>query len=874
MRIHDLVIDNVRAIRHLELRDLPDSGVILIHGDNEAGKSTILDAIDAVLNVRHTSGGGQIRVLEPVGRDEGPEVSLTATVGPYTFTIHKRFKRRKLAELHITAPARQQFTGREADDKLEAILSEHLDADLAAVLFLRQGAADPGIAAAGIPSVTRALDEGGGAGGSLAGTEDTELMARIAAEYAEHFTAQGKKKAGYAALESAVDEARAVLRDRRADVERLADAVDEVERRNTEISDIDAELPEATEEHSLRAAEAEAARGVQAKADAAREKRERAEVDLRRAEEDLAARRAARERVDELRAESAALGEQLAPAVERAREEGETVARLTAERDTARGAVQAAREEVRRARAAGERARRARRLAELGDLVSRLDAADAELDRLLGAQPARPVTDADVRAIEEASSEVAVQRRLLDATAAKLDITSDTPAEITVDDTRVDVGEAISVALSEGTTIGLGGFTAVYRAGAAGSGSGAALEEAERVLADTLAAAGCDDLGTARSRRDEHSRLAADTAAARAQRDELTSGVDGREIRAELARLRDEASDDVSGVTVTPEEADALVERAEHDLDEATDAADRAEAALKPWGEKKAASELTVLEAKKEFKDAEVSAAEAELDSAEAAVPGAELEAAREAAATGLARAVEEDEALAAEVATLNPALAEDLLAGAAARLDNLRERRAQAEKRVIGLSSQIEVATGAAEQADRAEAALEAAELELQRRTRRAEAAKLLWETMCAHRDAARARYAEPFARALNRYAAVVFGPDVEFTLGENLEVQARTVADTTISLDQLSGGAREQMGILTRFAIAELAGKTSEGRVPVPVMVDDALGATDPSRLALMNSLFTTVGRDAQVFVLTCFPRRFDRVAAARTISMGEVK
>jgi len=213
-------------------------------------------------------------------------------------------------------------------------------------------------------------------------------------------------------------------------------------------------------------------------------------------------------------------------------------------------------------------------------------------------------------------------------------------------------------------------------------------------------------------------------------------------------------------------------------------------------------------------------------------------------------------------------------LKGAAARLANLRERRAQADRRVAELGSQIEVATGAAEQLDRAEAVLEAAELDLHRATRRAEAVKRLWETMCAHRNAARARYAEPFARALNRYAAVVFGPDVEFTLGENLEVQARTVGDTTVALDQLSGGAREQMSILTRFAIAELAGRGSEGRVPVPVMVDDALGATDPDRLALMNSLFTNVGRDAQVFVLTCFPRRFDRVTAARTVSMGELK
>mgnify|MGYP001761575524 FL=1 len=39
-------------------------------------------------------------------------------------------------------------------------------------------------------------------------------------------------------------------------------------------------------------------------------------------------------------------------------------------------------------------------------------------------------------------------------------------------------------------------------------------------------------------------------------------------------------------------------------------------------------------------------------------------------------------------------------------------------------------------------------------------------------------------------------------------------------------------------------------------------------------MNSLFSQVGKTSQVLVLTCFPQRFDRVAAARTYSMDELK
>lgn len=873
MRIHDLIIDNVRAIEHLELRDLPATGVILIHGENEAGKSTILDAIDAVLHFKHTAGGKDVRVLEPAGRDAGPEVTLTATVGPYTFTIHKRFKRRKLSELSISAPRREQYTGREADDKLEAILGEHLDRDLAATLFLRQGAAEPGIAAAGIPSVTRALDAG--AQDVPSGSEDTELMERIREEYGRYFTAQGKKKASFTALENAAGAARALAEGKREELQRLSGAVDEVEARTTEITEIDAELPQAQEEHSRREQEAAAAREVQAAADAAREATQRAAVDLERAEADLAARAAARERLEGLRAEAGELAALLEPAAEKAREEREAVAALTGARDAAREALHVARENAKAARAGHEAARRRSRLAELEELSAKLDAADAELARLLEALPERPVTDDDVRRIEESANEVALQRKLADATSAKLDITPDTATTITITvdgDTRALDGTT-SVTVVEGTELRLGAFDVVYRAGAGSSDGAGALEDAERDLAEALAAAGCDSAEEARARRDEHARLAADADAARARRAELTQGRDAQEMRVELIRLRDAVEPaDSHGPGV--EEAEAASAAAERAVDEATEDAERADAALRPWEERKAGTELSVLEARKEAKDSEVAAASRELESAEATTPLAALEAAREEAAGALERLAADCDALAAEVAAANPALAADLLDGAAARLDNLRQRRTQAENRVLELGGRIEMATGIAEQADRADAALEAAEHELARTTRRAEAARLLWKTMNAHRDAARARYAEPFARALNRYAAVVFGPDVEFTLGDDLQVQARTVGGTTVALDQLSGGAKEQLAILTRFAIAELAGRGGEGEVPVPVMVDDALGATDPERLVLMNSLFTNVARDAQVFVLTCFPKRFDRVVAARRASISELK
>ncbi|MCT1694203.1 AAA family ATPase [Corynebacterium sanguinis] len=875
MKIHSISLRNVRAVEHLELDDIPDTGVMLLHGDNEAGKSTVLDAIDAVLNFKHSTSDSRVKVLAPAGKDVGPEITLRATVGPYTFSVRKVFLRKKRSELTITAPKREQFTGREADDKLEAILDEHLDKTLAATLFLRQGELDPGIAAAGIPSITRALDTGeAGSDEAAPGTEDTALMQRIEAEYLRFFTAKGRKNAAYADLEKRVESVSASVAELDAEVARLSGFVDEVARKETEIARISAELPEAVEQEATRAEEAAAAKALADKAEAAQQAKDRAEIDLERATEDIAARAAARSRVDALTAEAAELSASLVTAREAAEGEQARVVELTGARDRAKERLAQARADVKDAEAARQQVRGRIRAAELGEIITRLDAADKELADLRAAQPEKPVTDADVRAVETAREELGLQRRLRDTASAKLEITAPEGSVLSVDGDVVDFDGTATVGVHHGTRVGIGDVDVVYR-GAQGTEQAAeAVESAQRELSELLDAHGCDDIDALRSLRDTHAELAGELTMAQRRREDVLGARDAEELRAEHARLAALVEGDAVVGELGEDEAEAALSAAQRELDEASDALELAEGALRPWAERKEATALAVLEERAEAKTAEKDAAVASLAAAEEKTPTEQLETARERAAVVLDAAKKQAEVLAAELKHADPELAADLLEGAQVKVRNLRNRLGEAERRVAELSGRIEQAAGVAEQADRAASTLEAAESELATTTRRAEAAQLLRETMLRHRDEARARYAAPFAEALNRYATRVFGPDVEFTLGESLEIQARTLHGATVALDQLSGGAKEQLALLVRFAIAELAGTGQAGKSPVPVIVDDALGATDPTRLELMNSLFNQVGRESQVFVLTCFPQRFDRVSVAKVASISELK
>jgi len=87
-------------------------------------------------------------------------------------------------------------------------------------------------------------------------------------------------------------------------------------------------------------------------------------------------------------------------------------------------------------------------------------------------------------------------------------------------------------------------------------------------------------------------------------------------------------------------------------------------------------------------------------------------------------------------------------------------------------------------------------------------------------------------------------------------------------IPFDALSGGAREQITLLMRLAAAMCAAE--EGGVPV--VLDDALGYTDPLRLEAMGVVLSLAGRRCQIVVLTCVPDRYRHVTGARVVSLGE--
>ena len=149
------------------------------------------------------------------------------------------------------------------------------------------------------------------------------------------------------------------------------------------------------------------------------------------------------------------------------------------------------------------------------------------------------------------------------------------------------------------------------------------------------------------------------------------------------------------------------------------------------------------------------------------------------------------------------------------------------------------------------------------ERNEQRAAAARLLKDTFDKHRSEARKRYMDPFKQAIDQLGKIIYGPTFSVEISEDLQVVSRALDGTTLRVDQLSHGTREQIAVLSRLACAAIISPEDGG---VPVIIDDALGWSDPQRLRTMCTAIATAAKECQVILLTCTPDRYCHIEGAQ--------
>ncbi|MEP9355068.1 AAA family ATPase [Xanthobacter sp. KR7-65] len=873
MRVRRLAIENFRKFRAPVVLEGFTDGLNLVCEPNETGKSTILDALRAVLFERHSAKSDRIRSFRPQGDEVAPTVELAFDIAGAPWRLTKRF---------LMAPAVTldgpdgRFSSDAAEEKLQTLLgfsragkSGATDDSRGALglLWVEQGLSFH----LGTPGETarRTLEEAlaGEIGAVTGGRRAKAVVQQVEKSLADFYTATGLPtkrlqqalKAAEAARQQAVDRARELeqfegvlerLEQKRSEQRRLIRDIEDPQV-DAELKALDLEIDRARAAgQALEIADlaARAAGGRRAELEQRREQRSRLAARLAAAE---AAAAAAREAVEAHR-----------QVIERARA-GQTAASLALE--TARAGLREA--EAQRDQAVAERTARSHRAA-LALAFARLDRAEAlalAIKEREGRIAEERMDEAAIQRLRQLEEAVGTARAQAKAGAASLTLALEAGAP----EIRLD-----GMALADGATVRLTGArvlaipgvgTLTFTPPPSGEAALARLRAAERDLADFIAGTGHDtpaaahDGGRSRARDETEllglvTRLKAETPAdgtlgigegleplrgalagvprpAPEAKEATVAAADpetryraARTAEAEAAARREVALEGLKSGQLREVALSAALERAEAERERLADdlAADR-----------------------RERSDADLDAALAEAGAAEARAR-VDRDAARRAAdaldAAALARRRDTLRRKRETLQSQRPALAGEL-----ARLEE--------QARTLGGEGPASRAATAAEEADAAEAALARVKGE-------ADTLALLHAVLKeAQQDAAR-RYLAPVTQRIEPYVRRLL-PAASLSFGEDFRPQLLTRGGRAEAAELLSKGTQEQIAILTRLAFADLL--IDRGQ-PASLVLDDALVFADDDRFDTMMEILAEAAGRMQVLILSCRASAYRGIPATR--------
>ncbi|MFT6942004.1 MAG: energy-coupling factor transporter ATP-binding protein EcfA2 [Nitriliruptoraceae bacterium] len=877
MKLHYIHLTDVRGVsdRRYQFTD----GVTVFVGANEAGKSTVAEALQLLLDEKDSTTKASIRSIRPAHNDADPTIELSCTTGPYTLTYRKVFGRspkRRATTLTVSAPRPESHTGDEAHDRMQEILAETVDEQLWSALRVQQrhdvGQAD--LASSG--ALSAALDAANEGGATL--RDDGTLMSRVDTAFGEFWTDGGKAKKLLTDADEASRTVGVMLDAARAELAGVADATARHDRLVHQIEGWRRALPEL--ERTAKDA-VEVVAGLASKRDAittAERVVAAAHADLIRAQERGTQRAALVTQLASLQSSVTGRAAAADQVVKQAGDADLLVTEKRDERDVARGALDAA--------------KAAHRAAESDVKLLRLDDEILTLSRRLTEAEAAHAAREDARATidDDAPSAAAIERleqldfdvrtaaAVMEVDLPRLRITGPAGHTVAIDGTTTALGaNGVDRAIDAEVSVNVDDVTMTVLPGASANALADQHVEAERALRVGLEHVGTTDVAAARARRD-----AAASAQSELDRAEdawrqllAADGLDG--IRASLTHAQQSRAALQAGRVAT-QSLPPDVATAEAAVSAALDAVTASESSSRLA---EATLEALVSAAGTARTDATTATVQLQSDRDRAA----EVESALTSARAELADDALADAVTAAEMQLTDAAQARteatEALAGlhvegleadaesAQAGLAATRRQRDDANESRAELWGSIKATTdrGLGERVPELEATLATATAKAAALHHKADALAMLRETLIRHRDAARARYQAPLKAEVERIGGVVFGDSFEVTLDDELKIITRTMDGTTLEVDQLSGGAQEQLAIITRLAAAALVDR-KDG---VPLILDDTLGFADPERRGRVNTLLGRVGQRNQIIVLTCDPDRFRGIphATFRTIA-----
>ena len=875
MRIHHLRLENYRGVDFLEI-DFPADGVTIIEGDNEVGKSSIPEAIDLLLTERDDANKRSVKAVKPVHQDVGTVVEIELSSGRYHFRYRKRWHRERETSLEILTPAKSQLTGREAHDRVRAILEETLDEGLWRALRLRQGTTIEQASFAG-GSLGRALDLA--AGGTASGGNEDDLWGRITTEYERYWTPTGQMKAERKEAATAVAESV----ERVADLEEVLRSLEDDAKKVARLTEHDQTLAQkqAANNHELAGllAQSDAISAQRNEVDRLGAQRDTAQANLRLAQAENERRAELVRRLHDANETVVSNNAQITAAVPTQAQAAQQLADV--ERDVTAAQATLAEAETAHRRAVADRDYRRQQIEtdQLSERHQRVVAAREDQAAARATVETSLVDDDLVQRIETAHLERATAEAAATSGAATVDVEALSAIQIEID------GQPVALAAGDQHRIEVGGSAQVVLPGTismvvkAGTGAQDLAERLRRAEADFAAA--CEQGAVAGLAEARKVALARNDAAGALVRLEKSIAQDLRDLTAELlAQKVDSLTQRVAaysnGRSAEPplpadfDAAQALAAQGERARQAAQDHLDRLSRDLTVATENVhrveqggVAARARLEQADKAFSEATAALEVARQERNDDTVAEGYMAAERAMGACLEALTIAET-----SLAAADPGAVEDRRSNAEAVETRLANERHTNETSIRDLRARLHLRgeEGLAGKLDIEKSTLLQRQMEHEQLEGRAVAARVLNDTFATRRAEAQQRYEAPFREHIEQLGRLVFGPTLEIELDADLSIARRTLDGISLDFDQLSIGAQEQLGMISRLACASIV--ASEGGAPV--IFDDALGWSDPGRLAAMAAVIALAGRHGQILVLTCTPERYSDVGNATVIQL----
>jgi len=891
MKIRSVQVTNFRKFVGTVRVDGITDGVNLLVGQNELGKSTLLEAINGVIFEKAKSQTELVRSFRHFVNGTVPEVELAFNLDGTSWTIRKRFAG-QAGKAVLTSSDRRRFEDEAAETELQRLLEFASrrgggEPGIWGTLWVRQGRSfgDAKLDDAGRRTLQGCIEAQVGV--VTGGERGRKIPIAIEQALGEMISTRGPRgkfkdaKDRLAETEVRVNQ----LGEKRREI---FDYMDILARLKRERKDLQVDWNEETHRRELD--EARTRRTAAAT--------KAAEIEAARNAAKLAEERAARERTAVTnRAELAREVALIEAEIKGLRDE---IGRAEIYRNETNLLVETCEKRLAdlrdQARLAGEQSRRLERIRSVSSLRTEIEQHEATLAKAADLQAAADrlseligqitATDEAVLRIEAADTELSGAKAALSAVATTVSLAIETVAlgRVRLDGAPLDT-PAISLAIVAKTTIGVEGVGEIVVEPQIDDRD-AILERlrlAENTLMAALETARAENLTAARHALAERRELERQLAEVRrgiaglAPRDpstKLAAGLDARQTR--VSELRGRLKTELDGLTLSalPTAAEIAKEIAEtHDRAEqlAIDI-QAAEAALDgPKG--------VLVEASTTLQEHEhrLAGRQGTLESKQAALAAGRAQSSDEelsAHATALTlRANEQQTAL----TTLENSQGETVEA-IDIRIKRLETAGRNHQDAVAGLNNEITRLTTLIEASEGAgvEEALEIAKAEQARleaavKGYEEEAAvlQLLQQALREAEREAKALYLAPVVSRVQPYLRMLL-PGTNLVLDENLSISAIERNGAAEEFGRLSEGTQEQLAVLTRLAFAELLLK--QGR-PATVILDDALAFSDDQRIERMFDILMRAGESVQIIVLTCRKRLFARLGAT-TLEIQERK